>query len=412
MTIDRPEAERLYINAVLHDNLVLASCQLTAPMFTKYRRVWERIETLAAGGPVSLSELFVGGADLDRELLATLDPFTAAGWEFHHKAIFTAWATDQIGNTARVAMTQQYPENVETLEKGLTDVALLESGDGAKTMADLLFPAVQRIIDLQKSGAKLPGLSFGLHGVDTATLGARKGQLIIIGARPGDGKSSLKRQIAVHMAKSVKVGMFTIESTEDEEMDDILAHASGVDSRKLKSGAGLTVTDVANINEAAARLAKIQNNLTIYYKPGITMSRLRSQARKMVREGARILFVDYVQIVRFPGAKDRTAAATEVVTGLKELAGELGIPIVALAQTKRPEGHERRPTMADFQHTSQIEQDADQCWIIWHKESTVAGAPKESKLCLVKVRGGQVCDVPVTFNGPVMTFYEIEEGRE
>ena len=135
-----------------------------------------------------------------------------------------------------------------------------------------------------------------------------------------------------------------------------------------------------------------------------------SIARQMVRRyGAQVLFLDYAQIVRVPGASERREAAEEVSMSFKELARELNVPVVMLAQLKR-DADGRRPDMGDFQWTSQFEQDADVACLIWHKYGPEYQI-EESFLIMDKVRDGAKAIVPVVFLNQYVTFVNKEKAR-
>ena len=189
-------------------------------------------------------------------------------------------------------------------------------------------------------------------------------------------------------------------------MTRILSSDSGVDGRKLHTGM-LTQGDLADISASTLRLQEMAQNLIIHDQPSIKLAQLQAVVRRMARDGAAVVFLDYLQLVRVPGKDKRSEEVGEVSTALKALARELGICVVALAQLGR-DSDGARQGMGDFQHSSQIEQDADQLWMIWHKTNS-DGVVTESRIILAKVRDGQVRDVPVRFDRPTLTFYEIKE---
>jgi len=130
----------------------------------------------------------------------------------------------------------------------------------------------------------------------------------------------------------------------------------------------------------------------------------------MVRDGAQCLFLDYLQLVRVPKKLNRTEEVSEVSTAIKALARELKVPIVTLAQLNR-DADNVRPHMGNFQHSSQIEQDADQGWLLWHKMDA-DGRVTESRIIIAKARDGHVRDVKVNFDRPILTFSEIDNQVE
>lgn len=408
---NRIESERLFLGCVLYENAVLASSKLTEVMFTKYRKVFAKIEELSAKGGVSVEDLFplndeLGGWEIVLSVAEAI--ISSAHWQFHHDEIFKAWAEDTIKAAYRYAITMPYPECIEIVDRAVTAVALKQTSSRTKSVRELIGPAMERIVERSRRGGAIPGLEYGIQSVDEATLGAQDGQLIIIGARPSDGKSALAAQTMRHIAGTAKVGIFTVESDEMELMARVIASEARIDSRKVQTGK-MSEIDMANLKEGIHRLQAKQDNMVIRDCPGIRLAQLQTAAREMVRDGVRIIFVDYLQLVRVPGAKDKREEVSTVSQGLKELARELKVPIVALAQLGR-DADDKRPTLGDFQHSSQIEQDADQCWLIWHQRDK-SGQITESRIIIAKARDGIRRDVAVKFDGPTLTFHEVVTDR-
>jgi replicative DNA helicase len=215
-------------------------------------------------------------------------------------------------------------------------------------------------------------------------------------------------QMARRMAKDgVTVGVVTIESSETELVVRMLGAEAGIDGRDIQTGM-LTQSHLTDIRDASARL--IEGEILIHDQPSIRLAQLQAVIRKMARDGAKVVYVDYLQIVRVPGKDKRSEEVGEVSTALKAVARELNICIVAMAQLGR-DSDDRRPNMGDVQHSSQVEQDADQLWLIWHKHDG-DGVVTESRIILAKVRDGQVKDIRVKFNRPTLTFYEIAAGEK
>lgn len=407
--IDRTEAERVFLGAVLHENALLASSNLAPEMFTaKYSRIFAKILDLSNRGRVSLDDLIPFQKDLEATTLVTIEEAFWPQWQLMHDSIFEAWATEKAHSAYRIALTQGYRDSIETVEQVMTSLMQREGGRRTKVIGDLLHGAMERIIARSKSNGAIPGLSFGMESLDFATLGAQNGQLIIIGARPSEGKSALAAQLIRHMSREVKAGLLTIESDEMEVTFRLLAGEGQIDSRKLQTGR-LTEFDMVSLKNGLSQLDGRRDNIMIHDKPGIRLTQLQTTARQMVRQGVKIIFVDYLQLVRIPAKKDKREEVGEVSTSLKALARELDIPIVALAQLGR-DSDNRRPHLGDFQHSSQIEQDADQCWLIWHKRDD-KGQIEESRIIVAKARDGTRRDVRVRFNAPTLSFFEIEDER-
>jgi len=282
-------------------------------------------------------------------------------------------------------------------------VALRQTNAKSKPIRELVNSALARITERVKLRGQIPGVSWGFNTIDDATLGAQGGQLVVVGARPSQGKSALMAQLARKMARGgTQVGVITIESSETELVIRMLGSDAGIDGRKLQTGM-LGQTNLADLSQAGHRLLK--DNIVIHDQPSIRLSQVQAVMRKMARDGAKVVFLDYLQLIRVPSKDKRSEEVGEASTALKALARELNICIVTMAQLGR-DSDDRRPNMGDFQHSSQIEQDADQLWLLWHKQDQ-EGNFTESRIILAKVRDGQVRDVRVRFDRPTLTFYEI-----
>jgi replicative DNA helicase len=252
-------------------------------------------------------------------------------------------------------------------------------------------------------GGNVRGVSYGFTAIDKATQGAKPGQLVIIAARPSQGKSALMGHLVRNMAKEAPVGVITIESDEDELTLRLLAGESRMDSRILMAG-NLANMDKKTLAQGGTRLSEFSDNVWVYDQAGIRLNQVQSVARKMANNGIKVLFIDYLQLIRIAGKETKREEVAEVSTSLKALARELKICIVALAQLSR-DADERRPGMGDLQHSSQPEQDADQIWLIYHQKDS-EGKILKSKIILEKVRDGATMDVPIVFERNTLNFFE------
>jgi replicative DNA helicase len=373
-------------------------------MFTVYRGVFTVIQKLSAKGPVDVMDVVYNLAEEHRHLVSSMDAYTSASWQVYHKAIFDFWAKDQTDRACKTALEQSYPANLTTLEELSTAMTLRDSGARTVSVGDLLEGTVRTVMARKASGGKIPGLGWGLPLVDSATLGGQSGQLIFIGGRPGDGKSALGWQMARFQAHTEKVGWITMEDSKEELMIRGLAAEGQVDSRGLMTG-DMDNEEFAKMKEGVERMAKIKDNLFIHEKPGMKLPQLHREIRAMARRGCKIIYLDYIQLPVVAGDAPKHQKVGEVSTTVKALARELGIPIVALGQLKRPEGNDRAPTLADIQHSDQPGQDSDQAWFLWHKTDK-EGKLLESWLIIRKARNGAPRWVRIEFHGPTLTFRE------
>ena len=199
-------------------------------------------------------------------------------------------------------------------------------------------------------------------------------------------------------------GVVSIESSGLELLERIFSSTGNIPAEMLATGFW-GVKQMADIQDLAGNIKG--KPLYIYDKPNLQIGQLKSVARVMVKLfGIKILFVDYLQLIRNTNTKlDKTGVVMESSQQLKELARELNIPVVCLAQLGR-DADERRPTLGSFQWASQIEQDADGAFLIWHEQKDEG---VETKLLVEKMRDGKKGAIDMVFNGDYVRFEERSE---
>lgn len=407
----RAANEWSFLGCVFRDSDILVSSYLTEPMFSTHRAVFSTLSALASQtkiDPDDIARLMSNG--LDAVTIAELNGATpsSANWEYYQTEVFKAWAEDCVKAAFRLAQNEGYPQCLDTVERAMTAVALRQTNSKTKHVREIIHPALERVMERMKSRGQIPGVSWGFETIDQCTLGAQPGQFVVVGARPSQGKSAIMAQMARKMARDgTTVGVITIESSETELVIRMLGADAKIDGRDLQTGM-LGQTHMADLKLSAERL--MASGILIHDQPSIRLGQLQAVVRKMVRDGAKVVFLDYLQLVRVPGKDRRMDEVGEASTALKALARELGICVVAMAQLGR-DSDDRRPNQGDLQHSSQIEQDADQIWLIWHKQDD-SGNFTESRIIIAKARDGQVRDVRVRFDRPTLTFYEVVDDRD
>lgn len=404
----KEDAERMFLGAVLTDNTILLSSRLESKMFGQYRPMFDLIVKLAGVGTVKRSSLLIPGlTDREKELRDSLDgAWSSSSWVFYHDRIIELWGQERLHEACKTAANQPLGDARETMERALSEVDLKQSGATTKPLRETLQATLGRIL----AGKSDVGIPFGIGAIDRATMGARQGQLVIIAARPSQGKSALMAHLARNMARRTKVGVVTIESDENELTIRLIAGEARIDSKLLIAGKTSEMQG-HKLKDGGARLAEIQDNMLIHDHPGISLVQLQATARRMAKDGVKVLFLDYLQLVKVPDKESKREEVAEVSTSLKAIARELKITVVALAQLSR-DADEKRPHMGNVQHSSQLEQDADQVWLIWHKKSEVTTPEGEkervrSYIILDKVRDGETGDVEVTFERSTANFFEV-----
>ncbi len=219
--------------------------------------------------------------------------------------------------------------------------------------------ARELIEDLDRRSEKRIGLSLGLGDLDELTGGLEPGDLVVIGARPGMGKTSLLVSVAEHVARSTVVAVFSAEMPAQQLMRRHVAHLGRVSQTKLRRAEQLTAEDWDAIAPAASEIGRRRLWIDATPLPHLTHIRAEAFALK-ARVGLGLVLVDYLQLVQGSG-RNRYEQLREVAYGLKALAKDLGVPVLALAQLNRDveSRDHKRPHMADLRDSGAIEEAAD-----------------------------------------------------
>jgi replicative DNA helicase len=326
---------------------------------------------------------------------------------FYERELSEAWTREKLRRLGMVLQEKRgVDELLATVERELVEISGVGGKRAVSNVADLMLDFINLVEKRYNSHGEMPGIRTGVNALDACCLGLQPSLLYIIGARPSQGKSALMLNIAAHIAykEKRKVGLLSLESGMNEIISRLVASMGRVSAGRIKSGV-LSAADLQGVLEAGGRIA--DGFLYAWDQPNAKLTDVVSTCRQMVRKhGCEVLFLDYAQIVRVPGAIDRRAAAEETSMTMKELARELEVPIVMAAQLKR-DADGRRPTFADFQWTSQFEQDADVAVLIQHIYKTNSDDPyqiESSWLLADKVRDGQKTAIPITFQQEYVTF--------
>jgi replicative DNA helicase len=226
----------------------------------------------------------------------------------------------------------------------------------------MLWPTMERIETLQKSGKSVTGIPSGFTDLDALTSGFQKSELVVVAARPSMGKTALCLNIATQAAvEGHGVAVFSLEMSKDALVQRMLCAEARVNSQLVRRGA-LRDRDFTNLARAAGVLQ--QCSLWIDDTPSITLLEMRSKARRLKTEAdLGMVIVDYLQLMRSPEyADNRVQEVSDISRSLKALARELQIPVVALSQLSRASeqrGGDKKPQLSDLRDSGAIEQDAD-----------------------------------------------------
>jgi len=384
------EAERSVLGAILLDNSAYnqAAALLTPEDFSldSHRRLFLRIMELAdRSRPADLvtlceelmrhSELeAVGGAGYISSLtdgLPRLSNIEHYAKIVKDKALLRRLI--QVSNTVASRCLEGSEEAEDILDAA--ESLILSVGEqrvraGFLHFREIFRSSFQSIDALHDRGKRVTGLETGFRKLDDMTRGLQPCDLIIIAARPSMGKTSFALNIAQHAAIQQKqpVGLFSLEMSREALVLRLLCSEARVDSHKLQSGFA-SREDWARMAGALARLAEAP--IFIDDTPGLSVTEVRAKARRLQAEhGLGLLIVDYMQLMSGRGkVENRTQEISAISRGLKGLAKELNVPLVAVSQLNRaPEERGGRPRLSDLRESGQIEQDADLVAFIYREE--------------------------------------------
>ena len=275
------------------------------------------------------------------------------------------------------------------------------------SLKEVLTASFDRLDELQKKGSGLRGVPTGFKALDAMLAGMQDSNLLVLAARPGVGKTAF----ALNVARSVSVEnklptcIFSLEMSKEELVDRLLVRQGLIDAWKLKTGQ-LSDADFGSLSEAMGVLAEAP--LYIDDTPGLTVTELRTKARRLqVDKGIRFIVVDYLQLMHGQSRDNRVQEVSEISQGLKNLARELKLPILALAQLNRQmESRGGKPRLSDLRESGSIEQDADVVMFLSREDEEIREAVTFS---IEKHRNGATGQFNLYFNGKQVSFFDVEK---
>lgn len=275
------------------------------------------------------------------------------------------------------------------------------------SLKEVLTASFDRLDELQKLGSGLRGVPTGFASLDRMLAGMQNSNLLILAARPGVGKTAFALNIARHAAVEEKMptAIFSLEMSKEELVDRLLVRQGLIDAWKLKTGQ-LNDDDFASLSEAMGILAEAP--LFIDDTPGLTVTELRTKARRLqLDKGIKLIIVDYLQLMHGSTRDNRVQEVSEISQGLKNLARELRIPILAAAQLSRAmEARGGRPRLSDLRESGSIEQDADVVMFLHREDEEVR---EMVTLSIEKHRNGPTGQTNLYFNGKQVSFFDVEK---
>jgi replicative DNA helicase len=418
------EAEAALLGALMIDNRLVEDVQLKLKpqhfFEPLHSRIYESILRMTDGNrvanPVTLRPLFeadeamkeVGGP-------AYLAQLTGSGAAVIGARDFAAQIYDLALLRALIGVGRDLVEGaldtseeiapLEQIEKAETELYKVAEEGGAegkaKSFAEATKDALQMAERALNSGGHLSGTTTGLDSLNSKIGGLHNSDLTIVAGRPGMGKTSLATNIAFSAAKrfvqeqedgiepnkgaGAPVAFFSLEMSADQLATRILAEQSGISSENLRMGK-ISQQEFRQLARAAAELQSLP--LYIDDTPGLTIAALRARARRLKRQkGIGMVVVDYLQLLQGTGrgssGDNRVQEISEISRGLKQLAKELDVPVLALSQLSRAveQREDKRPQLSDLRESGSIEQDADIVLFVYREDYYVAArepkAPKD-----------------------------------
>ena len=403
------EAEAAFLGAVLIDNQVVQ--ELNTPLQPHHfyepvhQRIYERVHKLidrnSVATPVTLKPYFesdealkqLGGVTYLAQLTADGQGLLATGKlaeQIYDLALLRELVTVGRNLVESALDTSDEVAPMDQISKAEADLYKVAegatTGSEAQDFRTAALGALKMVEAAINSGGKFSGKTTGLETVNDKTSGLHNSDLIILAGRPGMGKTSLATNIAFNAARRLmddhKIGIdtsespgaatafFSLEMSADQLATRILAETAEISSEKLRSGR-LSKEEFQRLSFASQEL----NELPLYIDdtPGLTIGALRTRARRLKRRhDIGLVIVDYLQLLQGSGrANDnRVNEISEISRGLKTLAKELHVPVIALSQLSRAveQREDKKPQLSDLRESGLIEQDADMVWFIYRGE--------------------------------------------
>ncbi|HXE02608.1 MAG TPA: replicative DNA helicase [Hyphomicrobium sp.] len=459
------EAEQALLGAILVNNEALdrVSGFLSPDHFfdALHGRIYETLATLIHAGktatPITVKTFFENVEPIDANMTVpqylgrlAANATTIINAAEYGRTVYdlaTRRALIVIGedmvNTAYESAVDQAPKaQIEEAESRLYSLAEQNKyGKGFETFRSALTNAIEMANSAFQRSGHLSGAATGLADLDNKLGGLQRSDLIILAGRPSMGKTALATNIAYNVAKAYRgerradgsmetvdggiVGFFSLEMSSEQLATRILSEQTEIGSEKIRRGM-IEEAEFRKLSEVASEMSRIP--LFIDQTGGITIAQLSARARKLKRQhGLDMLVVDYLQLLS--GSKSRSdnrvQEITEITTGLKALAKELNVPVMALSQLSRQveNREDKRPQLSDLRESGSIEQDADVVMFVFREEYYIErtkpaeGTPEfadwmtkmsqasgKAEVIIGKQRHGPVGTVELSFEGQFTRF--------
>jgi replicative DNA helicase len=426
-----------------------------------HRRIFEAcVDLSSTGRPVDVVQVATWLRDHDRlaqvggmaYLTEVLNAAPAvANVTAYGKTIHEKWRVRQLILTCQRVTSQGYAGYgeaqafIDGAEQAVYDIARTRESSSVHMLRDVMRETFKKIEKVNARGRRITGVPTGFDRYDRMTSGLHDGELTIVAARPGMGKTSLVLNMATNVASPQQlesahdpnerweepgcgVVVFTLEMPREQIVNRMLCSEAKVDVSRVRTGM-LTPADWSKLTQAASHLGSL--NIWVDDTAGLSILELRSKVRRLQAEYDRVdeatgekkqriglVMVDYLQLMRGrDGVNSREQEISEISRGLKQLAKELSLPVIALSQLNRSvetrSEKSKRPQLSDLRESGAIEQDADNICFIYRDEyyNKETADRNVAELIIAKQRNGPIDTVKVRWDAQYTRFDNLAEGE-
>jgi replicative DNA helicase len=309
-------------------------------------------------------------------------------------------------------------ELLQKAEQELFSVSDQSLKQDLTSIEDILTDSFDRMEELHRNKGALRGVRTGWRDLDNMTAGLQRSDLIILAARPAMGKTTLVTNLAYNVATVAKqsVLFFSLEMSKEQLVDRMLADASGVDAWNIRTG-NLSDEDFSKISEAMGEMSEAP--IYLDDTPGLTVMEMRTKARRAAHDAPLgLIIIDYLQLMSGSGKDNgnRVQEVSEISRGLKLIARELNVPVIALSQLSRSVENRspQIPQLADLRESGSIEQDADIVMFIYREAYYNPETERENitDLIIAKHRNGPVGKVELYFHPERLRFMSLDKHHD
>ncbi|MCK5374597.1 MAG: replicative DNA helicase, partial [Alphaproteobacteria bacterium] len=458
------EAEQGLLGALLVDNRahekisdLISSEHFFMPVHQRiYTAINQFVERGQTASPVTLKGYFekdedlaeLGGgvylADLAGSIVSVINvrDYAQTIYELFMRRELISLGEDVVNDAHSLRLESNATDTIEEAESRLFSLAENgESSGGFTSLRDSVLVSIEIAEKAFKAKGHVTGFTTGLRDMDKQLGGFHPSDLLILAGRPSMGKTALATNMAFNSARiyaqtggkeGARVGFFSLEMAADQLATRILADVASISSHAIKQG-DIKQQDFQNFVKASHELSQIP--LYIDDTPALSIGAVRTRARRLKRQhGLDMLVVDYLQLLRGTGSRqsefNRVQEVSEITRGLKAIAKELGIPVLALSQLSRAveQREDKRPMLSDLRESGSIEQDADVVMFVYreeyylHRSEPEIGTDKHMKWqekceramnigeCIIaKARHGPIGNVRMQFTGKYTRFSDLDE---